>query len=105
MNELDTELMVLTVLSVLLWGLAFIYNQPFRDGGVRGDYLWRARDCEDVVDCQACWLPQHPTSMLSFLSPSPNALLGGEPATPLGRSGYNWLRNLALCHGPASSGC
>ena len=32
MNELDTELMVLTVLSVLLWGLAFIYNQPFTTG-------------------------------------------------------------------------
>ena len=32
MNELDTELMVLTVLSVLLWGLAFIYNQPFATG-------------------------------------------------------------------------
>ena len=32
MNELDTELMVLTVLSVLLWGLAFIYNRPFTTG-------------------------------------------------------------------------
>jgi hypothetical protein len=32
MKQLDTELMALTVLSVLLWGLAFIYNQPFATG-------------------------------------------------------------------------
>jgi hypothetical protein len=32
MKQLDAELMVLTSLSVLLWGLAFIYNQPFATG-------------------------------------------------------------------------